>query len=411
MSLPSDYIQRAIEPVLARSLTEFPGVVLVGPRQAGKTTLLRRALTRAFGYVAMDLPDVQAAAQADPRGFLDLNPAPVVFDEIQYCPWLLPYLRERIDSHRDEPGQYVLTGSQNLLLMDQVTESLAGRVALLQLLPLSNREQEGCALAPFPWESDTIHVRSPRETPDLESAWTRLVRGSFPELVAQPARAAELWHASYIHTYLERDVRRLRQVADLSSFQSFMRTLAARSAQLLNVSDVARDLGLAVNTIRAWLSVLEASFQVVVLRPHHANIGKRLIKAPKVYFTDVGTLCYLTGVSTWQHAAHGPMAGAIFETAVFGELYKTLLSRGTQPRVAFWRTAAGREVDFIVDGDSGLVPIEAKAGATVRPRMAEGIHALRRDLGEDLHPGFVVHMGRQTLPLGSDTTAIPFGTL
>ena len=220
-----------------------------------------------------------------------------------------------------------------------------------------------------------------------------------------------LWHGSYIQTHLERDVRTLRQVGDLTQFQNFLRMLAARSAQLLNLSDIARDLGVAVNTVKAWLSVLEATYQVIVLRPYFANVGKRLVKTPKVYFTDVGTLCYLTGLKDPDHAAAGPLGGAILETAVLCELVKAYAHRGVDPQVYFWRTAAGSEVDFVVEAGQNLVPIEVKLSATPRPAMASAIRRFQKDFGDRAMPGYVVHPGDVVLPLGPGVTALPFGAL
>jgi predicted AAA+ superfamily ATPase len=234
------------------------------------------------------------------------------------------------------------------------------------------------------------------------------LRGGYPELVAEPQRDISLWHASYNQTYLERDVRSLRQVGDLTSFQSFLRALAARTGQLLNLSDVARDLGVALNTAKAWLSVLEATFQVIVLRPYHANIGKRLVKTPKVYFTDTGTLCHLAGLKDPEHAAAGPMGRAIFETAVLVEILKTLIHRGEEPQVYFWRTSAGSEVDLVVESAGKLIPIEVKLSATPRPAMATGIRTFQEDLGQQAGRGYVVHGGDARLPLAPRVTAIPF---
>jgi len=238
--------------------------------------------------------------------------------------------------------------------------------------------------------------------------WAAFLRGSYPELAAHPRRDAELWHSSYVQTYLERDVRSLRQVGDLVEFQRFLRAVAARSAQLLDLTDIARELGVAVNTAKAWLSVLEATYQVFLLRPYHANVGKRLVKRPKVYMADVGLLCYLTGTRTARQARESPLAGAIFETAVVAEVMRTLSHRGQEPRVHFWRTAAGVEVDLLVEEAGRLVPIEAKASATPRPAMAGGIAALRRDLGARAARGIVVHGGDTELPLGADAVAFPF---
>lgn len=403
------YIERSLTPVLQKAVAEFPAVVLTGPRQSGKTTLLRRLFGGRHRYVSMEPPDVRSAAAEDPRGFLELHPSPVIFDEIQYAPHLLAYIKEKIDADRSRSGQFLLTGSQNLLLSEQVTESLAGRVAMLRLLPLAGREAAGRRQAPLPWEHQgQPPAQSPLAYGDL---WEGLLRGGYPELVCQPERDASLWQASYIQTYLERDVRAIRQVGDLTQYQSFLRVLAARSAQLLNLADVARDLGVAVNTVKAWLSVLEATYQVTVLRPYFANVGKRLVKTPKVYFTDVGTLCYLAGLRDPVHAASGPMGGAILETAVLSEIVKTLTHRGEDPQIYFWRTSAGTEVDFVVDSARGLVPIEVKLSATPRPAMAAAISAFREDLGEATTPGYIVHPGDMRLPLGGGTTALPLADL
>jgi uncharacterized protein len=405
------FIARGIAPVLRRASREFPVVVLTGPRQAGKTTLLRHLFGVNHRYAALDLPDVRDSATQDPRGFLDAYPPPVIFDEVQQAPGLLPYIRERVDTRRAKSGQYILTGSQNLMLMRHVTESLAGRAAILRLFPLSQREVRGQLDAPLPWEKSR-NVAGSSPVSSGSALWRAFLRGGYPSLIAHPRRDSTQWYASYVETYLERDIRGLRAIGDLSQFRSFLRALAARSAQLVSLSDIARDLGIAVNTIKAWISILEATHQIIVVRPYFANVGKRLVKTPKVYFTDVGVLCYLCGLRDPDHAAAGPMAGPIFETAVLSEITRAYLQRGVESQIYFWRTSAGQEVDFVVEIAPGsLVAIEAKLSATPRPTMAQGIHRLQEDLGSGLKAGFLVHTGRTRLPLGAGVTALPYGEL
>ncbi len=405
----SSYIKRSMEIPLKRAVKEFPVVVMTGPRQSGKTTILRHLFGKDYRYVSLEPPDVRSAAISDPRGFLDINPPPVILDEIQYTPELLPYIKEAVDEDRGRRGTFLLSGSQNILLAERTTETLAGRSAVLKLMPLTQRETLGRPMSPFPWEPG---YRVPRKKlPTGLDLWEVFIRGWYPEPVSEPDRDISLWHASYMQTYLERDVRTLRQVGDLTLFQAFLRTLAARSAQLINLTDIARNLGVAVNTIKAWLSVLEATYQVIILRPYYANVGKRLVKTPKVFFTDTGTLCNLTGLKDPEHAALGPMGGSIMETVVVSEIYKSLLNRGEEPRIHFWRTSTGTEVDIIVEQEQKLIPIEVRLSSTPRPDMAAGIKALMASLGDRVAPGYVVHPGEAHLPLGDGVEALPFSRL
>lgn len=401
------YRTRSLESVLQKAITEFPAVVLLGPRQSGKTTLLKHLFEGRYAIVSLEPPDVRMAAENDPRGFLSLYPPPLILDEIQYAPNLLPYIKEQIDAHREQTGRYLLTGSQNLLLMEQVTESLAGRAAVLSLLPFSHRELHEQPHRPLPWEGESV----PIPAISLRELWGQMLRGFYPEIACHPQRDPRLWQASYLQTYLERDVRMLRNIGDLTRFQIFLRALAARCAQVLNISDVARDVGVSVNTARDWISILEASFQIFLLRPYYRNIGKRLVKSPKVYFTDTGLLCYLVGLRDVEHAMAGPMGGAIFENLVVAEVFKTHLHRGEEARLYFWRTASGWEVDLLVETQEELIPIEIKHTETIRPEQARSLLQFQKEFADRTQRGYIIHPGSTVLPLGQGILSLPFAAL
>jgi uncharacterized protein len=402
------YITRSLEPVIQKAAREFPAIVLIGPRQSGKTTLLKHLFGERYPIISLESPDVRLIAMNDPRGFLNFYPPPTVFDEIQYAPALLPYIKERIDADRDQAGQYILTGSQNLLLMQQVSESLAGRAAVLKLMPLTRWEIAQTPERKFPWESASNSNLPSQSSVEL---WEQILRGFYPELAVHPQRDTHLWQASYVQTYLERDVRNLRNIGDLTLFQTFLRALAARSAQILNLSELARDVGVSVNTAKDWISILEASFQIFILRPYYANIGKRLVKSPKVYFVDSGVLCYLVGLRDIEHAAAGPMGGAIFENLVISDLFKIYMHRGEEPALYYWRTVAGAEVDLVVETQSGLIPLEIKLSETPRPEMAKELLVFEHDFREIAKPGYVVHPGKMALPLRQGVIALPLSNL
>ncbi len=403
------YIPRSLEAVLRSSVETFPSITLTGPRQSGKTTLLKRIFGDTYQYVSMEVPDMRDNAESDPRGFLATFKPPVIIDEAQYAPILFPYIKEIIDNRRDESGMFILSGSQNFALLSHITESLAGRTDVIHLMPLSQSELAGVNDSNFLWERGNNPTPHPPLDPD--SLWRSLWAGSYPEILRIPSNKVSRWHENYIQMYLERDVRSLRQVGDLSQFQTFMRVLAARSAQVVNLSDLARDVGISSNTAKHWLSVLEASFVIIILRPYFANVGKRLIKSPKIYFTDTGVLCNLTRNRLPEMAASGPMAGAIFETAVVTEVFKRYLHRGEVPHIYFWRTAIGTEVDLLIDEGRELIPLEVKHTATPRPQMATSIRSLFKDFPDRVTRGYVVYPGDIRIPVSPNVTAIPFTEL
>ena len=407
--MPLQALQRSLAPYLQKAVQQFPAVLLTGPRQAGKTTLLRQLYGDSHAYVSMEPPDIRAAAQADPRAFLALYPDPVILDEIQYAPDLLFYIKEEIDADRQRNGRFLLTGSHNIALSSAVSESLAGRAATLCLLPMSIAEAQGRADALLPWQRNS--TKSEIASYSWSKMWSQLLRGSYPELVTRPKLDANLWHSSYVQTYLERDFHSRKSIGYKNRFHIFMRALAMRSGQLLNITDIARDLGLAVNTVKNWLKILESKHQIIILRPYFANIGKRLVKTPKVYFTDVGMLCHLVGLQDAKHAALGLMGGAIMETMVLGEIFKRLVHQGTEPNLYFWRTTAGSEVDIVVETSAGLLPIEVKLSSTPNPRMALGLRNFTRSLGDQALTGYLVHTGAHRLPLGAGVQALPFAAL
>ncbi|MFZ0291552.1 MAG: ATP-binding protein [Candidatus Sulfotelmatobacter sp.] len=356
------YIPRQLAPVLLDASRHFPAVVVTGPRRAGKTTLLRKLFPNAR-YVLLEDPDIQGRVRSDPRAFLDELQPPVVFDEIQNTPELLDFVRTLIDTKPRRMGQWLFTGSQEVPLMRGITESMAGRAAILQLLPFS--------LA--------------------ETAKVNLLHGGFPEVLARP-EARSLWFASYLQTYLERDVRAITNVRDLATFRRFLAVLASRHGQVLNKTDLAAPLGVSVPTIGEWLSILEVTGQIILVPPYFENFGKRLIKSPKIYWGDSGLACYLLGVTSSAEFERSPFLGALFGGFVAGEILKSQANQGMRKELYYFRDQQGLEVDFLVPRpNSNLWLIEAKAGKTVRPAMASPLLSLRRALPERSGRLIVVH--------------------
>jgi predicted AAA+ superfamily ATPase len=361
-------IARTLAARLRRAVRNFPAVCLTGPRQSGKTTLVRTLLPD-FEYVSLEAPDTRAFALEDPRGFLARFDGPVILDEIQRAPDLFSYLQVRIDEAPDRTGSFVLTGSQNFLLLERIGQSLAGRCAILHLLPLSLAELLGRP----PLDPTSLGKTVPRDVrPPSRGLMETLQAGFYPAIHARHLEPGE-WLDGYVQTYLERDVRNVLHVGDLEAFGRFVRLCAGRCGGLLNLSGLAADAGITHTTARRWLSVLEASFIVVLLRPYHRNFGKRLIKSPKLYFLDTGLLCHLLQIRTPRELFHRAERGAVFESFVVSEFHKNYLHRGERPRLHFWRDSAGHEIDVIDDQGAECVAVEAKSAQTVAADFFEDL--------------------------------------
>lgn len=376
------FIHRALEGQVHLALKAFPALVLTGPRRAGKTCLLRRLFPRATYHLLED-PDLIARLRADPQGFLDGVRTPVILDEVQNVPEVFAHVRSRIDRTPHSKGQWMLTGSQEAPLMQGVSESMAGRAAVLQLLPLSVRE-------------------SPKVT------W---LRGGYPEVVARPS-GARLWFASYVQTYLERDVRSITAVRDLATFRRFLALLATRHGQVLNKSDLASPLGLSVPTISQWLGILETTAQILLVHPFYDNLGKRLIKSSKVYLADSGLACHLLGIDTAAELEKSPFRGVLFEGFIASEIAKSQLNAGARRELYFFRDEQGLEVDFLVPGRGGTVQlIECKASKTITPSMAGPMLRLAESLKKhrSAHQKVDLHLVHESPRAGTTTRAVAPG--
>jgi len=350
--------QRFIQRQLIQSVKTFPVVILTGARQTGKSTLCKTLFKKTHTYVSLEDPDVRRQAVEDPRTFLKNFPAPVILDEIQYAPQLPSYIQGIVDDHRNRYGQYILTGSQNFLLMEKVSQSLAGRAALLTLHTCCVSEIDG-------------KKAKPRSEPKAVADW--ILRGGYPELRARTGLDRRTWCASYIQLYLERDVRHILTIGDLRSFERFIHLAAMRTGQILNISDLARDTGVSVPTASRWLSVLEASYQIFLLPPFHANLSKRLIKAPKLYFGDTALATYLMGIHDPETLLKGPLLDQLFETAVVLEHIKWASFDTSHPSLTYFRTKDGIEVDLLVENGTELYAREIKTSRTFSTYSSENL--------------------------------------
>lgn len=339
------YLHRILETTLTKYLDVFPIVGITGPRQSGKSTLLKHNLLNHYRYVSFDDEEKILEFEDDPKGFMRHYANEVIFDEAQKVPKLFNAIKLAVDEDREAKGKFILTGSSQFSLLTKITESLAGRIGLLNLLPFQYAE------IPKDLRAESIY------------------KGSYPEIVKRHYSDSHIWYSSYLTTYLEKDVRQISQIGNIRDFSRFVRLLAANTAQLLNLTRFANDIGVAVTTIKNWISILEASYVIFLLPPFYENYGKRLIKSPKVYFYDTGLVAYLTGISNKELFEKGPMVGAIFENYVVSEIKKTIFHNNLNAEMYYLRTNHGIEIDLIVDHFTSKEMVEIKFNESFKPSM------------------------------------------
>lgn len=387
------YVSRAVEETLNRRMSQFPVVAVTGPRQSGKSTTLERVPGKKARVVTLELPSVLSRAEADPELFLEELGTPAVIDEIQHLPALLPVIKHRVDMTRQRPGQYVLSGSQQFQMMRGLSETLAGRVSILNLMPFDATE----------WPTSRASART--------LFLSRCLRSAYPRPAVARGLDAGAWFEGYIATYLERDVRGIHNIGNLRDFRRFMTLAAGRIGQIFNMSHFSQDIGVSVPTIRAWTSVLEASHIVFLLPPYHRNFGKRVIRSPKLYFVDVGLALHLTGITTAEHLLQGPMAGAAYENFVVQEILKTALHRGYRPNLYFWRSSGGHEVDILIERDGALTAVECKLSSHPRPPMAAPLERfIALSKGGRRMPAYIIAPVDESIALTRQVRAVDLRT-
>jgi uncharacterized protein len=371
-------IKRTIEPVCRAFSKKYPIITITGPRQSGKTTLARTLFPKK-PYVNLEFPDDRRFAIEDPRGFLNKYPDGAVLDEIQRTPEIPSYLQGIVDEKKQN-GLFVLTGSQQFEISQSISQSLAGRTAMVKLLPFSIDELYG--------------------TGTKEGTEAVLLKGFYPGLHNNKI-GPSLYYSNYLETYIERDLRQLSQIDNLNTFEKFVRLLAGRAASLLNATSIANDCGVSMPTIGKWISLLEASYIVFLLPPFFRNIGKRFIKSPKIYFHDIGLLCFLLGIENESHLKSHPLRGNVFENMVTIDLLKKRYNQGLRSNLFFFRDRTGNEVDIVIDQGSTIVPIEIKSAKTASPDFCKGLKTLRTTLPGSIKEGYVIYDGASEHTLDS----------
>ncbi len=374
------FVKRKVEKFVNQLAKEYPVITITGPRQSGKTTLVRYLFMKKK-YVSLENPDLRELAQGDPRSFLERYQAGAIFDEIQRVPEILSYLQEIVDND-NQLGKFILTGSQQFGLLPGVTQSLAGRTALVKLLPFSLPE-----------------LYQKRVDIAAEGLDKILFTGFYPPIHDRKLTAG-IWHANYIQTYIERDVRQMINIQDLRVFQRFLRMCAARVGQLLNLSNLASDCGITHNTARAWISILEASYIIFILRPHFNNLSKRLIKTPKLYFYDTGLAAWLLSIHDPEQLNIHPLRGSLFECFIISEIIKSRYNKGMTDNLYFWRDRSGNEIDLLIDDGLKLQPVEIKSGKTLNKDYFKGINKWLKLAGKSATNPVLVYGGDESIKQG-----------
>lgn len=404
------FVHRTLARVVEKASEFFPVVLITGPRQVGKTSLFEYCREKNRNYVSLDSQEKQLLAQNDPALFLQRYAPPVLIDEIQYAPQLFPYIKEIVDKSK-KTGQYWITGSQQFNLMENVSESLAGRVGILQLQGFSQGEKFKMEdSVPFLPVYTEIQKRV-QYVQGLDDVFHSIWKGSYPALWLQNDDYWELFYDSYVQTYIQRDVRQIINISNELNFVKFMKVAAAQTGQLLDYASMARDVGVAETTIKSWLSVLHTSGIIFLLQPYSNNLTKRALKTPKLYFMDTGLACYLTRWNNPQALESGAFAGAIFETYVISEILKSYLHNGKEAYLYFYRDKEKREIDLLIHQNGKLYPIEIKKKTNPEKKDVRHFHLIEDTLKMDCGEGAVLCLCQEYLPITDKITAVPVGMI
>ena len=403
------YIKRTLEKSIRQANNFFPVVLITGPRQVGKTTILENCESKKRNYVSLDIPDERELAKQDPGRFLERHEAPLLIDEIQYAPELFPYIKSIVDREKKK-GMYWITGSQQFNLMVKVTESLTGRVGILNLQGFSQTEKANLPDTAKFLPIEKLLKAKEKINKGAKNIFHTIWKGSYPALVMGTDKDWKLFYDSYIQTYIERDVKQIINVSNELLFMNFMRALAARTSQLLNYANIAVEIGINETTVKSWLSVLQTSGLVYLLQPYSNNLTNRIIKTPKLYFLDTGLACYLTKWNTPETLENGAFSGAIFETYAVSEILKSYWHNGESPAIYFYRDKEKREVDIILEENGKLYPLEVKQKTNPNTGDIKNFTALSQ-LKKEVAPGGVLCLAPSYLPLGERDFAIPISFL